>query len=151
MREGVQQVVPVARGDVGSVEVQRSVWAVIVVAFLALAVAAPVQMVRAQRAKASAKASAKTSSKPLAAGSGSVTVKMVDISFRPSTIAVRKGTEVVFENDDVAPHTVTAVGGGPVDSGTLAPRKIFKLVINEPLEYFCQIHPQMKGKVNLTG
>jgi plastocyanin len=152
-------VVPVARGDVGSVEVGRSAWAVIVAAFLALAVAAPVQMVRANRAKASANTSAKTSAKTSAAtgakaagaGSGSVSVKMVDISFRPSTIAVRKGTEVVFENDDVAPHTVTAVGGGPVDSGTLAPRKIFKLVINEPLEYFCQIHPQMKGKVNLTG
>jgi plastocyanin len=43
------------------------------------------------------------------------------------------------------------VGGGAIDSGTLAPRKVFKLVINEAFEYVCLIHPNMKGKVVLSG
>ena len=66
-------------------------------------------------------------------------------------MTIARGTEVLFDNDDVAPHTVTAEGGGPIDSGVLNPGKTFRLVINEPFDYFCAIHPQMKAKVLLTG
>ena len=131
------------------VDVQRAVWSVACLVFLALAVGAPVQMARAQAAKNNKATGA--AAPTAAAATGTATVKMVSISFRPGELAVRKGTEVVFENDDVAPHTVTAVGGGAIDSGTLTPRKVFKLVINEPFEYVCLIHPSMKGKVVLTG
>jgi plastocyanin len=125
------------------VDVQRAVWTVVVAIFLALAVGAPVQMARAQADKPYRKSAG--------AAAGAAKVTMVAISFRPADLAVRKGTEVVFENDDVAPHTVTAAAGGAVDSGTLGPGKVFKLVINERLEYVCLIHPSMKGKVLLTG
>lgn len=132
------------------VDVQRVVWSAAIVVFLALAVGAPVQILRAQADKDKAeRAAAGAAATPDA--TGTATVKMVSISFQPSELAVRKGTEVVFENDDVAPHTVTAVEPGGVDSGTLGPRKVFKLVINEPFEYVCLIHPSMKGKVVLSG
>jgi len=133
-------------------DVQRAVWSVALLVFLALAVGAPVQIARAQSAKDKARQAATAPSSPAPAGTtGTATVKMVSISFQPSQLEVRKGTEVVFENDDVAPHTVTAVGGGAIDSGTLTPRKVFKLVINEPFEYVCLIHPNMKGKIVLSG
>ncbi len=133
-------------------DVQRVVWSVAIVVFLALAVGGPVQILRAQADKDKAQNAASGANTAAAADAGgSATVKMVSISFQPGQLAVRKGTEVVFENDDVAPHTVTAVGGGAIDSGTLNPRKVFKLVINEPFEYFCVIHPSMKGKVVLSG
>jgi plastocyanin len=133
--------------------VQRAIWSAACLVFLALAIGAPVQMARAQADKNSGKnkAAQASSSTPAADATGTAVVKMVSISFRPSELAVRKGTEVVFENDDVAPHTVTAVGGGAIDSGTLAPRKVFKLVVNEPFDYVCLIHPSMKGKVVLSG
>jgi plastocyanin len=138
-------VVPAAK-----VGVERAAWSVACLVFVALAVGGPVQMARAQADKNKAsKASASTAA--LAGTTGTATVKMVSLSFQPGELAVRKGTEVVFENDDVAPHTVTAVGGGAIDSGTLAPRKVFKLVINEAFEYVCLIHPNMKGKVVLSG
>ena len=133
-------------------DVQRAVWSAALLVFLALAVGAPVQIVRAQSAKDKAQKAAAAPSSPAPAGTtGTATVKMVSISFQPGQLEVRKGTEVVFENDDVAPHTVTAVGGGAIDSGTLTPRKVFKLVINEPFEYVCLIHPSMKGKIVLSG
>ena len=130
---------------------QRAVWSVAILVFLALAIGAPVQMVRAQSAKTKAQKAAAVAPSPAAGATGTATVKMVAISFQPGQLEVRKGTEVIFENDDVAPHTVTAVGGGAIDSGTLTPRKVFKLVINEPFEYVCLIHPSMKGKIVLSG
>lgn len=121
---------------------QRVVWSLAALVFMGLAVGAPVQMVRAQRARASASTGA---------DAGSVKVSMVALSFRPADLAVRKGTEVVFENDDVTVHTVNGANGGPVDSGSLAPRKVYKVVINEVLDYVCLIHPSMRGKIILTG
>lgn len=125
------------------VDAQRVVWTVVVLGFVALAAGGPVQIVRAQRAASAAEAPRY--------GADSVRVSMVALSFRPALIAVRKGTEVVFENDDVTAHTVNGAAGGPVDSGLLPPRKIYKLVINEVLDYVCLIHPSMRGKIILTG
>jgi plastocyanin len=132
-----------------SLGVQRAVWTVAVLVFLALAIGGPVQIVRAQAEKDKAEKASKAA--PTSDATGPATVKMVSISFQPGELAVRKGTEVIFENEDVAPHTVTAVGGGAIDSGTLGPRKVFRLVVNEPFEYVCLIHPSMKGKIVFSG
>ena len=128
------------------VDIQRAVWSVAVLVFAALAIGAPVQMVRAQRARDAAASGAGAASVAT-----SVKVSMVALSFRPAQLAVRKGTEVLFENDDVTVHTVNGANGGPVDSGSLPPRKVYKLVVNEVLEYVCLIHPTMRGKIILTG
>jgi plastocyanin len=125
-------------------DVQRGVWVVVVAAFLALAAGAPVEMLQFRADRNAAKRAS-------AAGPGSAKVTMVSLTFQPAQLAVRKGTEVVFENDDVAPHTVTAATGGAFDSGTLNSRKVFKLVVNDTIEYVCLIHPSMKGKIVLTG
>jgi plastocyanin len=138
--EGVLVATPASHG------LQRAVWTVAVLVFLALAIGGPVQMVRAQAEKEKAE-----NASAAADATGTAIVKMVAISFQPGELAVRKGTEVLFENDDSAPHTVTAVGGDAIDSGTLTPRKVFRLVVNEPFEYVCLIHPSMKGKIVFSG
>jgi plastocyanin len=61
-----------------------------------------------------------------------------------------RGATVVFDNDDTAPHTVTARSGG-VDSGVLDPGKQFSVTVTEGFEYFCQIHPSMTAKIAVTG
>jgi len=128
------------------VDIQRVVWSAAVLVFAALAIGAPVQMVRTAQARDRAAAGASAGSR-----TSVVKVSMVALSFRPAQLAVRKGTEVVFENDDVTVHTVNGANGGPVDSGSLPPRKVYKLVINEVLDYVCLIHPTMRGKIILTG
>ena len=127
------------------VDVQRGqqlVWSLLVLAFLALAAGGPLQMVRASRARAAAGS---------AGGSGVATVRMVGLRFDPELVTVAKGTEVVFVNDDVTVHTVNGASGGPVDSGQLPPRKAYKLVVNETLDYVCLIHPSMRGRIVVTG
>ena len=78
------------------------------------------------------------------------TVVMAQIAFNPKTLTAAKGSEVVFENKDVAPHNVTA-DNPKISSGTIAPGKAFRLVVQQPFEYRCTIHPGMDAKVVLAG
>jgi plastocyanin len=108
-----------------------------VVLFAAIAVAGVVTIIYRQNQGSSAPAKANT-------------VVMAQIAFNPKTLTVAKGSEVVFENKDVAPHNVT--GDDPkIESGTIAPGKTFRLVVQQPFDYRCTIHPGMDAKVVLAG
>jgi plastocyanin len=87
-----------------------------------------------------------TAAAPAAATGGTATVAMAGLKFSPATLSVRKGTTVVFDNDDVAPHTVTSQQG-TVDSGVLNPGKSFSLVVTAGFKYRCTIHPFMTASV----
>jgi plastocyanin len=77
---------------------------------------------------------------------GTTTVAMAGLKFSPATLSVRKGTTVVFDNDDVAPHTVTSQDD-TIDSGVLNPGKSFSLVVAAGFKYRCTIHPFMTASV----
>jgi plastocyanin len=108
-----------------------------VVLFAGLAIAAVVTVIARQSKGTSAPAKANT-------------VVMAQIAFNPKTLTAAKGSEVVFENKDVAPHNVVA-DDPKVDSGTIAPGKTFRLVVQRPFEYRCTIHPGMDAKIVLEG
>ena len=111
--------------------------ALAVLLFAGLAVAAVVTILYRQNQGSSAPAKANT-------------VVMAQIAFNPKTLTAAKGSEVVFENKDVAPHNVVA-DDPKIDSGTIAPGKAFRLVVQQPFEYRCTIHPGMDAKVVLAG
>ena len=121
------------------------VWLLVVVLMVVLAVAGPVIMVRDQLADDAPAAPAA----PAAAAAGS-TVKMAGLAFAPGTLTVARGSTVVFDNDDTAPHTVTARSGG-VDSGVLDPGRQFSTTVTDGFDYFCSIHPGMTAKIAVTG
>ncbi|HSS09636.1 MAG TPA: hypothetical protein VLL25_07120 [Acidimicrobiales bacterium] len=112
--------------------------ALVVGALLAIAVAAPVKIVSRHVG---------SSGSSYAAG----TVRMAGLKFSPGTLVVRRGTTVVFDNNDVVPHTVNEDASGGVDSGVLTPGKAFRLVVDRRLVYHCTIHPFMKATINLAG
>jgi plastocyanin len=112
---------------------------VVVGALLAIAIAAPVKIISKHVGASSA-----------AAVAGD-TVHMAGLKFSPGALVVRKGTVVVFDNNDVAPHTVTEDTSGGIDSGVLTPGKAFRLVVDRRLVYHCTIHPFMKATINLAG
>jgi plastocyanin len=128
------------------------VWLLVVVAMAGLAVAGPVIMVRdqlADRAGAPTVAEGAQPAEGTAAAAGG-TVRMAGLAFAPGTLTVAKGSTVVFDNDDTAPHTVTARSGG-VDSGVLDPGKQFSVTVTDGFDYFCSIHPSMTAKIAVTG
>jgi plastocyanin len=79
-----------------------------------------------------------------------VVLVMVGLAFAPGTLTVARGATVVFDNDDTAPHTVTARSGG-VDSGVLDPGRQFSLTVTDGFDYVCSIHPGMTAKIAVTG
>jgi plastocyanin len=126
------------------------VWLLVVVVMVGLAVTGPLIMVRDQVADdPPAAPTAAEGAQPVAAAAGGGTVKMAGLSFAPGTLTVARGTTVVFDNDDTAPHTVTARSGG-VDSGVLDPGRQFSVAVTDGFDYFCSIHPSMTAKIAVT-
>jgi plastocyanin len=113
----------------------RVPWIVALLLFDVLAVAGPVKMI--------AKAGDDGDGEP-------GVVKMAGLTFAPDSLVVARGTTVVFDNDDVAPHTVTSTDGS-IDSGTLRPGASYSLVVNTRFEYFCAIHPEMEATVEIEA
>jgi plastocyanin len=131
---------------------KRSLWIGIVLGYLVLAVAGPVAMVRESILAGGDAPGASAQAEPAAEGEGNggATVGMAGLEFSPAEVTVPKGTTVLFDNDDVAPHTVTA-GAVGVDSGVIGPGKSFELVVDESFEYLCTIHPSMRAKVTVAA
>lgn len=115
----------------------RALWTVIVAFFAAIAIMAVVVIVRENTGGADA------------APAGD-TVVMARIAYNPDTLTVARGTTVVFDNADVAPHTVTA-DDGPIDSGLLDPGQAFEVVVSESFAYHCEVHPSMTAEILIEG
>ena len=76
-------------------------------------------------------------------------VVMRNIKFEPTTLVVKRGATVRFDNKDVAPHTVTVTGVS--DSGIIPPGGTYSLTVSKAFDYVCTIHPSMKATIDLSG
>lgn len=83
--------------------------------------------------------------------STSTEVLIFNSSFFPSTITVKKGTEITWINGDSMPHTVTSKNGG-FDSGTISKGDKFTHTFDSvgTYDYVCNFHPSMKANVVVT-
>lgn len=77
-------------------------------------------------------------------------IAIIDFTYTPANITVEEGTTVVWTNIDAVEHTVT---GDFFTSEVLNPGDSFVYTFEQEgtFDYFCSIHPQMKGKVNVTA
>lgn len=89
------------------------------------------------------------------------TVNIIGIEapfFTPDSIDVEAGTTLTFVNTDGNMHTVTTVKtgttepDGKIDSGIIKAGESFTARFDSPgtYDYFCAIHPGMKGTVNVS-
>lgn len=78
-------------------------------------------------------------------------VKIVEFTYEPDPVTVQVGGKVIWQNEDTAPHTATA-DDGSFDTGTIEQGKLgsetFKRAGTYP--YFCEIHPDMHGTVEVV-
>jgi plastocyanin len=76
---------------------------------------------------------------------------MKNIAFQPGRIEIAAGTTVEWTNSDAVAHTVTAVDRG-FDSGNMAPGATWRYTFTKPgtYQFFCMLHPFMKGVVVVT-
>ena len=76
------------------------------------------------------------------------TVHIRNFRLVPASLENAPGTTVTFVNDDEEPHTATAADKS-FDSEALDTHETWKHTFSKPgsFAYFCEMHPQMKGKL----
>jgi plastocyanin len=78
-------------------------------------------------------------------------VTIDNFTFKPETITIPKGTKLEWENDDDIPHTVVETKGKFLSPALDTEDKYaFTFDVPGTYEYFCSLHPHMKGKVVVT-
>jgi len=82
------------------------------------------------------------SAPPAAAPARQVVIE--NMQFVPATLQVRRGERIVWTNQDLVPHTVTARDGS-FDSHAIAPGATWSLVATRAgaVDYACLYHPSM--------
>ncbi len=82
------------------------------------------------------------------------TVIIDGFQFTPDNLVLKKGGKVTFMNKDSTSHTVTPEEGSKfVGTGRLekdAPSKTVTFTTMGEQNYFCEIHPSMKGKITVV-
>ena len=94
-----------------------------------------------------------TESEPAPSGEAakSEKVEIVEFTYQPDPVVVQAGGKVIWQNQDAAPHTATA-DDESWDTGTIEKGKLGSETFKEPgtFAYFCEIHPDMRGTVEVV-
>lgn len=79
-----------------------------------------------------------------AASASGRSVVIENMQFAPATLQVRRGERIVWTNQDLVPHTVTARDGS-FDSHAIAPGASWSLVASKAgaVDYACLYHAAM--------
>ena len=78
------------------------------------------------------------------------TVTIFKMKFIPANLTIHKGDTVVWINKDFYPHDVTEMTNHNWTSKPLNQDDTFKKVINEDVNYFCNLHKVMKGTITIA-
>ncbi|MFD1162089.1 MULTISPECIES: plastocyanin/azurin family copper-binding protein [Hwangdonia] len=78
------------------------------------------------------------------------TVTIFRMKFNPANLTVKKGDTVVWINKDFVPHDVTEELSHKWTSKPFNKGEKWSKVINEDIEYFCNLHKVMKGTITLA-
>jgi len=78
------------------------------------------------------------------------TISIKNFAFSPGTITIKSGTTVTWLNEDSAPHTIKFA---TFNSNILNNGATFQFTFNDAgtYDYYCAIHPSMKGKIIVTN
>ena len=85
-----------------------------------------------------------------AANAEDATVNIDNFTFAPAQLTVKAGTTVIWRNEDDIPHTV-ASSTRAFKSKALDTDDRFSFTFRDAgtYEYFCSLHPHMKGAITV--
>jgi len=74
-------------------------------------------------------------------------IEMSQMKFYPAELKVKKGDKIVFVNHDIVTHDITEESKKVWNSSPMSEGQTWILVATETVNYYCSIHPVMKGKI----
>ena len=74
-------------------------------------------------------------------------VEIKQMKFSPAELKVKKGDRIVFVNQDIVTHDITEESTKAWSSEPMLTDQTWILVATESVNYYCSIHPVMKGKI----
>jgi plastocyanin len=80
------------------------------------------------------------------------TVIISGFQFTPESLQVNAGDTIIWINQDIVPHTATAVDNS-WDTGTIVSQGQTEIVVSaaQSLSYYCFYHPGMKGTLVMNS
>lgn len=76
-------------------------------------------------------------------------VEIKQMKFEPAEVKVRKGDRVQWINKDITDHDVTELANHAWASSPLKTGQSWSLTVTENVDYFCNLHQVMKGKIRV--
>lgn len=77
------------------------------------------------------------------------TVIIEGMQFNPAELTINSGDEVEWINRDIVVHDVSEDPGKTWGSGALEVGETYRMKPIKDIDYFCSIHPTMKGKIKM--
>jgi len=83
-------------------------------------------------------------------------ILITSFEFKPDFLSVNVGDKIIWINKDFAPHNISQkMDNGKIDpvnsnslvSPNLMKKEKFEMTIEQGFDYFCGLHPSMKGKI----
>jgi len=74
-------------------------------------------------------------------------VEMLQMKFYPIELKVKKGDKIVFVNHDIVTHDIREESKKAWNSSPMSEGQTWILEATETVNYYCSIHPVMKGKI----
>jgi plastocyanin len=107
----------------------------------------------ASEAPASEAASAAAGPCAPAEGTGAVSVSIANFAFDPATVTAKAGDVISFTNNDTVQHTATVKSDETCTTPELAANASSGITFSQAgsYDFFCKIHPQMTGKIEVTS
>ncbi len=78
---------------------------------------------------------------------GKDTVYIGGMKFKPAELWINQWDTVVWINNDIVAHDVTQFPDKTWSSDSIQPGQSWEKAFGDSVDYFCSIHPTMKGKI----
>lgn len=78
-------------------------------------------------------------------------VEINQMKFQPAELTVLSTDTIVWINKDMVSHNVTEEVSKSWTSSLLSPGQSWKTVVTKSSDYYCSIHPIMKGKITVVS
>jgi plastocyanin len=79
-----------------------------------------------------------------------IQIKMAQVAYAPAQVSAHAGDTIEWVNDDIVAHTATARNGAW--DVMIQPKDTATITLKSPgtIEYYCRLHPNMVGSINIS-